>query len=329
MSQKQARTLLGSSVLGGLLEQVAPLGCLDIGARRGPTPDLLPLAAASEVTCFEPDPEECAELTRRFANDATWRGIRFLPEALSEEGGPRRLHLTRSRGASTLLEPILEIGQRFSREKYVWVDQTIDIETTTLDEAAARYRLEDTVFVKIDVEGLELEILRSGASLLASSVQAIRCEVSFLPIRREQPTYSDIQEFLDGFGFRPMGFCELHEWRRRRSKARAERLSFSRGQIAHGDMLFLRDPEAIEGADGQRARRLVQNALLALSHDYADHAQALLHLPEAQPMLNGLSPASLDAELEIAARALSRRSRARAWSRRARRARRWVGLGDR
>lgn len=323
----RGRRLLNSTVLGELLDRVAPLGCLDIGARRGPTPDLLPLASACEIACFEPDPDECEALNRRFANDTTWGAIRFLPEALSEKGGIRRLHLTRARGCSTMLEPILEVGRRFSREDYVLVDETIDVSTTTLDEAAARYQLQDTSYLKIDVEGLELEILRSGTTLLASSVQAIRCEVNFLPVRMGQPSYADLHAFLDGFGFRPMGFCELHEWRRRsgrRGEDRTGRLAFSRGQLAHGDMLFLRAPEAIEGDDGQRARRLVHNALLALDYDFADHAQALLHLPEAQPVLGGVSPSAVDEALEIAARSLRKRSRARARTRRLRSVGRWL-----
>jgi len=327
-----ARKLLGSRLLGELLERAAPLGCLDIGARRGPTPDLLPLAAACEIACFEPDAGECDELNRRFANDTTWRSIRFLPEALSEKGGTRCLHLTRARGCSTMLEPILEVGQRFSREDYVLVDEVIEVPTSTLDDAATRYQLEDTSYLKIDVEGLELEILRSGTSLLGASVQAIRCEVNFLPVRRLQPSYAEIHAFLHGFGFRPMGFCELHEWRRRhrgRGRDRTGWLSFSRGQIAHGDMLFLRAPETIEGEPEPRARKLVHNALLALNYDFADHAQALLHLPEAEPMLDGVSPETLDAELEIAARTLGRRARTKARARRLRSVGRWATGRDR
>jgi hypothetical protein len=231
-----------------------------------------------------------------------------------------------------MLEPILEVGSEFSRRDYVLVEETVDLDTITLDEAASRYQLEDTSYIKIDVEGLELEILRSGTSLLSSAVQAIRCEVNFLPTRKHQPSYADIHAFLHGFGFRPMGFCELHEWRRRRSGKGgdfAERLPFSRGQIAHGDMLFLRDPAAIEGDATERARRVVHNALLALAYDFADHAQALLHLPQAEPMIHGLSSAALDAELGIAGRTLLRRSRSRARARALRSIGRWATGRDR
>ena len=53
--------MIEDSGLGRLLDDLS-LVCLDVGARRGFTADLLPLARAVQAIGFEPDREECDRL---------------------------------------------------------------------------------------------------------------------------------------------------------------------------------------------------------------------------------------------------------------------------
>ena len=67
--------------------------------------------------------------------------------------------------------------------------------------------------MKIDVEGFELEILKGAEALLGSSLLAIRAEVSLAPSRIGQPDFGEIAAYLKTFGFMPMGFLYLVDWR--------------------------------------------------------------------------------------------------------------------
>jgi FkbM family methyltransferase len=318
-AKHQPRSFLASRLLGELLSNLAPLGCLDIGSRGGPSADLDPLAWAVDFFCFEADPQECERLERKFASQSRYRSLRFLPEALSEHGGPRKLHLTRRRGCSTMLEPMLDIGQEFSREEFVRVDEIIEVNTVTLDQAVAKYGLDDAVFMKIDVEGMELEVFRSAPKLLSSTMLAIRCEVNFLPTRVGQPSYSDIDHHLRDYGFRPMRFRELHHWRRltRRRESRTIRgpVPYSLGEIAHGDMLFFRHPESIEGSSDAVAGLLLRQAFLALTYGHADYAHYVFTLPQVADSLGSTSRQELLSALSTASRTLLARRRAAARAR--------------
>lgn len=310
-----APDFLGSSVLGEMLSSVAPVTCLDIGARGGPKEDLDALAWAVDAYCFEPDIDECERLNREFASNSLYRSLTFIPEALSEHGGTRTLRLTRRSGCSTMLEPMLEVGRAFSREDFVLVDREIEVATTTLDEAAAKHGFENADYLKIDIEGLELEVLRSAPRLVSSSITVVRCEVNFLPTRVGQPGYSDIDGYMRDFDFRPVGFQELHTWRRLSRRAwRASGIPYSLGEIAHGDMLFFKRPESV--LDVGNVPDLLRQALIALAYGYADYADHVLSLPSVAEH-HGLGRIHLISELTRASKTLRTRERA------ARRARRW------
>jgi len=111
-----ANSFLGSVRLGQVLAGLT-IKCLDIGAREGITPDLLPLAPAVEAYGFEPDPDECARLNQRFqAAPTPWRRVTFLPVALAGGGGERTLHFYRMRGGSSLLEADVTLAAQFARD---------------------------------------------------------------------------------------------------------------------------------------------------------------------------------------------------------------------
>ena len=313
MKNRPDYRVLGSRALGRLLADIGPIACLDIGARGGPKEDLLAIAPAAKVYCFEPDALECERLNQRFGSGASpFNEVRFFPVALSKTGGRRTLHMTRHAGASSLLAPLPEVGARFSRPQYVEVVRTVEIDTLPLDEFARQSGLPEISHIKIDVEGLELEILQSAGQMLANSVVALRTEVAFFPLRAGQPLYCDTANFLKSFDFVPMGFAELHHWRRysadKQLKMTDDPIPFSRGQLAHGDMIFFRDPDQLPAATEAERRNLIKAAFLALSYGYIDHAGYILKRPELAGMLEAyqIKP---DDELRTAAQEL-----ARAWN---------------
>lgn len=304
-------SFLGSKKLGLVLEDLAPIGCMDVGARGGPPKDLLPLAAAVSIFGFEPDETECQRLNGKYSvSPAPFRSIHFFPVALSEKGGVRDLHLTRHRGASSLLTPIPEVGRQFSRSQYTTVEKKVPVETVPLGEFVEKEGLRHICFLKIDVEGLELEILRSARKLLETDLLAVRTEVAFLPIRVGQPHFCDIANFLQPFHFIPMGFGELHHWRRfssnRHLKWTADAIPFSRGQIAHGDMIFFRDPDALPGVTEAGVKTSMKAAFLAMAFGFVDHAAHIFARPDIQGFFEKRYGVHVEEELRIVSTTLAR-----------------------
>lgn len=63
-------------------------------------------------------------------------------------------------------------------------------------------------FMKLDVQGYELEILK-GSSKVLNSVQFILCEVSLIDINKDCPLITEVFTFLDEIGFQPYDICSF------------------------------------------------------------------------------------------------------------------------
>jgi FkbM family methyltransferase len=281
---------LGSTDLYRILADL-PMTCLDIGARGGFTADLLPLASSVDAVGFEPDPEECERLNRFAATDTGgWRSLRFIPTALGDKDGAGALHLYRQRGCSSLLQADVQLAEGFCRGDYYELEDTLDISLMPLDKAASSFGFRDAVYMKIDVQGAELDVFRSGPELLAGNLLAIRIEVSFIPIYHGQPLFSDIDAHLRVHGFIPMSFLELHHWRRLTKRKDPDiapgPIPYSLGQMVHGDVLYFRDPGSMPDNTPEEVQTLLKAAFLALAYGYVDHAAIILDRPNVTEYLN-------------------------------------------
>jgi hypothetical protein len=78
--------------------------------------------------------------------------------------------------------------------------ETISI--CTLDDTAmASLNPQDKVWLKIDTQGYEAEVLK-GASRLMSSVRALECELSLVPLYDGQPLIDEMIAMIYRLGFR-------------------------------------------------------------------------------------------------------------------------------
>ena len=152
-----------------------PIVAIDVGARGGFEPDLAPIAFAVDAIGFEPEPRAFAALGDR----GSWRSLRWLPTAISGHGGPRGLYVTTDNQSTTLIEPDPAIGAAFDKPQFVTVERVLTVDTQTLDAAVAGLATQ-VDYLKLDVEGAELEVL-DGAPRLVADLLAIKTEVSFIP----------------------------------------------------------------------------------------------------------------------------------------------------
>lgn len=289
-------------LLDRLLGAVRLVG-IDIGARGGFTTDLAPIGAAVDAIGFEPDASECERLNGvpEAARAAGLRSLRYVPTAVGAPG-ERTLNLYRARGCTSLLEGDAAFAAQFARGDYFILDDQIKLQVEPLQEAAQRFGFTDAAFMKIDIQGAELEAIQSAPALTRQSLLAIRSEVEFAPLYKDQPLFADLDAHLRANGFMLTRFISQHAWRRgdrtRGDRAAPGPVPLSEGQLIHGDVLYFRRPETMASASAQEQDKLIHLALLAYAYGHVDLTAYILSNAEIAARLNVL--ADMDAAALIA-----------------------------
>ena len=211
-----------------------PLRILDVGAnpmdRSAPYQPLLDIGLC-HVIGFDPQEETIQELGSGDGGVET-----YLPYAVGD-GSEKKLNLYHGTGLASFFEIRPETlsyvrGLRRAARK---TGETV-LQTKCLSDMA---EVSDIDFLKIDVQGAELEIFRNAQDVL-SSVTAIQTEVSFYPLYENQPSFGEVDLCLREFGFLPFNFVHivrrivLSRWRNVVAKT-------SPKQVLDGDMVYLRD----------------------------------------------------------------------------------------
>ena len=287
-------TQTATQSLGRLIDALSP-GILDLGARGGADEELLSIASASRIVCFEPDKAECERLAA--AGDSRWRQFKVLPFAVGGSTGPQSLHVPGDPRAASLLRQDPSMAGRFGRPHLHVPQHTLTVETWTLDALRQDGHLDRVDYMKIDVEGAELDVLKAGRTVLQDCV-ALKVECSFLPQRVNQPLIWDVVPFLAAEGFEVVDLQDLHHWRRRNLPAhpyrvRAE-MAYSRGHVAQCDVILLRSAASTHDID-QAVRLVVLSAALGF-FDYAIDV-ARRH-PELAPYVSQTHGVDLEAGLK-------------------------------
>jgi FkbM family methyltransferase len=162
--------------------------------------------------------------------------------AIASRAGDARLYVTRKPGMSSLLEPDPSVVGRFSHAGRFQVVESTHVPTLPLDSAASTHDFEDACFLKIDTQGTELDILRSGERLLPS-VLGVEVEVSFSAFYRGQALFADVDAFLRERGFK---LFLLHRTNMRHAHTRRD--LFSRRVTVYGHALYFRDSATLDPA---------------------------------------------------------------------------------
>lgn len=167
----------------------------DVGANRGQFSLVCRrLNSSAKIVGFEPLPGPAHIYRALFANDP---GVRLCEAALGAGTGTMTMHVSARDDSSSLL-PIAK-GQT---DNYPGSGQvgTYEVATTTLPNAIARQDMGRHNLLKIDVQGYELEVLKSAGALL-ENFQWVYVECSYVPLYEGQPLAEDIIAFLVARGF--------------------------------------------------------------------------------------------------------------------------------
>lgn len=179
---------------------------VDVGANPiDGTPPYRPLldAGRCRVIGFEPQADALTELLERKSAVET-----YLPYAVCD-GGEHVLRLCKASGMTSLFEPDTRTLSLFGLlHQAAEVIERRTVATRRLDDIAEIPALD---FLKIDIQGGELEVFRGGREKLAGAV-VVQTEVSFVTLYEGQPSFGEIDLEMRAQGFLPHSFAAIKRW---------------------------------------------------------------------------------------------------------------------
>ncbi len=243
------------------------IGALPIPGEREPFHALLDTFPATRVSALEIDPQLCAELNRTAAP-----GMHFYPCALGHTEESRHLYETADRMCTSLYPPDERYADLFHNLEVMRLKRIAEVETMSLERFVQEHRLGVIDFVKLDVQGAELEILQGGVDVVRGLL-AVVCEVEFVPLYRGQPLFGDVDAFLRRHG------ASFHKFLGMAGRVMKPLTAHGSPnypvQFLWSDAMFVRDLFALDSLDGDQLLKL---AVLCDLYDSKDVALHVLRL---------------------------------------------------
>jgi FkbM family methyltransferase len=291
-------------ILDAFLER-AGLKLIDVGARGEPRGAFAFLAEHAELFAWEPDPDEAKRLEADLAERHAWRRVTVIPKAAGTRPGTATLYVTAKPGMSSLLPPNEEVVRRYPARRGFRVESRVEVPVVSLDAAAAEYGFTDACLAKLDTQGTELDILRSGEGLVRESLLGIYVEALFRPFYVGQSLFSDVDAYL-----RERGFVLMSLKRTQQRPFGYRKDFYSRRETLWAHCLYLRDPSWV--ASGTDLLRIHRYLAIALAHEHLDLVFELLGDDAAARALDQEYGPELVPAFEEHARRLTARTERRA-----------------
>ena len=179
---RQAESALSFTIL--------EIGALPVEGQREPFHLLLDIFPESQIMAFEVDKELCEQLNRKAS-----QGMRYFPVALGKTEERRPFYVTNHPMCSSLYKPDEKLLSLYNNMEVAMLKAEESIETVSLDFFAKTNNVESVDFIKIDIQGAELDVFQGGQNTL-KDVVAIVSEVEFIRQYIGQPLFGDVCSFL-------------------------------------------------------------------------------------------------------------------------------------
>ena len=174
---------------------IAEIGAHPYGEFKEVSHTLLDYFPGSKIYAFEVNKEECEKL-----NKICKKGMKFFPIALGEKKETRKFYETYMPVCSSLYKPNDEFLKLYNNLNIAYFKNTSEIETISLDEFSNSHNLGSVDFIKIDIQGAELDVFRGGRETLKKTLMIVS-EVEWVEQYINQPLFGDVSSFLKDHGF--------------------------------------------------------------------------------------------------------------------------------
>jgi FkbM family methyltransferase len=156
------------------------------------------------IISFEPGGNAFQRLREHSAGDPDWDCVRV---ALGASDGTVMFNIAANSSSSSVLGMTSVHEQSAPGSDYIGVEA---VKLARLDSLRHSLRLNDArMFIKVDVQGYELEVLR-GAELALRDTIALESELSFVELYEGQPLFADVVLWLREAGFVLSGIEAVH-----------------------------------------------------------------------------------------------------------------------
>src|SRR5690606_11801026 len=116
---------------------------------------------------------------------------------------PVTLNVSADSDMSSVLDFTAEMAELLDSSAYIGTEVASQ---ARLEAVFGKYVLApERVLLKVDTQGTEKRVL-DGARGVLRRITAIQCELSIVPVYRDEPSYLDVIRFLHEFGFEPVLF---------------------------------------------------------------------------------------------------------------------------
>ncbi|MCW3117150.1 MAG: FkbM family methyltransferase [Chitinophagaceae bacterium] len=235
---------------------------IDIGAAMDIEPRWKKVEHFLNYIGFEPD-----ERSRKSLLDKPNKCFSYniIPKAVWETSGVIDINFCVKPMVSSYYLPNREFVDLFPYADRFEIASIESLEAIRLDDLS----LAAADFIKIDIQGGELNALKGGEVTLKKTI-GLDLEVEFLPIYKDQPLFGDIQQFLYERGFEFIDFVNLSRWEREAHNGF--------GQCIFGDALFMRTPENIMKTAESDTSMIAKYLGLCLIYNRFDLIDQTVHL---------------------------------------------------
>ena len=257
--------------LTSLIRPESLIAVVDIGASLVETPPYQQLLSSgvARVIGFEPNPDECEKLRRKYEGTHE-----FYPYFIGD-GNPAIFRETNWFATGSLFRPNKALIDKYQNlHEVTTLVAEHPVQTKALDDIP---EIADIDYIKIDVQGSELSVFRNADRLL-SGVTLIHTEVCFVELYEHQPLFADVDMFLRSKGFQ---FIKFTTFGTRCLKPLVMDNNINTGnQQLWSDAIYLRD---LSHAESMPTEKLVKLAIVC--HDvygFYDFSLYLLNLLDSR-----------------------------------------------
>jgi FkbM family methyltransferase len=181
---------------------------LDVGANQGQyAKELRSLGYRGHIISFEPVSETYSILKKLTAKDSKWSAYNF---ALGSENKTMEINLFETSLFNSFLPPSDLKKEFFKKELFPVKKEVVQVKTldSIFDEVTEDIVSECRLFIKLDTQGFDLEVIKGGQITLKKAL-CLQSEISCVPLYKDMPHYIDSLKTFEALGFHLTNFFPL------------------------------------------------------------------------------------------------------------------------